>query len=191
VKRALPALAFLLAAATAAGASDHEATLCYNYGCSAKVAVSFSAGELDRIQAAFSDVDDAAGERRAIASAMALFYVTAAAQSPIWRDRGGNLDDAEADGRMDCIDHSTNTTTWLLVLEELGLLKYHRVGERVRRGSWLIFEHWSARIVEDGSRAEYAVDTWFLDPGEPAVIFPLREWLGGAYPPGRAPIRWN
>jgi hypothetical protein len=184
-------LAVIALAAAAPARAEQEATLCYNYGCSAHAAISFSSEDLKRIQAAFSDVADPAAERHAIATAMGLFYATAATQSPIWRDRGGNLDDEEADGRMDCIDHSTNTTTWLELLDERGWLRYHRVGERVRRGRFVIFEHWSARIVEADSRAEFAVDTWFLDPGHPATIYPLREWLGGAHPPGREPIRWN
>ena len=188
MKRVPAALAALALALPAQG--EQEAVLCYNYGCSAKAEVTFSSDDLKRIQATFSEVADAAAERRAIASAVALFYASAANQTPIWRDRGGNLDDEEADGRMDCIDHSTNTTTWLRLLDEHGWLKFHSVGERVRRGRFLIFEHWSARIVEAGSREEYAVDSWFLDPGRPATIFTLREWLGGAYPPGTEPFRW-
>jgi hypothetical protein len=192
MKRRLLLLAALapLAAALPVRA-EQEAPLCYNYGCNARVEVRFSGQDLKRIQAAFEGVTGPVDERKAIAAAMALLYASAAAQSPIWRDRGGNIDDAEVDGRMDCIDHSTNTTEWLKLLDERGWLKHHRVGERVRRGRWLIFEHWSARIVEADTRAEFAVDTWFLDPGEPAVIYPLREWLDGAYPPGREPIRWN
>jgi hypothetical protein len=171
--------------------AEQEAPLCYNYGCSARVAVRFSSQDLKRIQAAFDGVADPVDERKAIATAMAFLYASAAAQSPIWRDRGGNIEDGEVDGRMDCIDHSTNTTEWLKILGERGWLKHHRVGERVRRSSWLIFEHWSARIVEADTHAEFAVDTWFLDPGQPAVVYPLRKWLDGAYPPGREPIRWN
>jgi hypothetical protein len=186
MKRALlllPALAALAAALPVR--AEREAPLCYNYGCSAKAAVRFSAEDLKRIQAAFDGVADPVGERQAIAAAMALLYASAAAQSPIWRDRGGNIDDDGVDGRMDCIDHSTNTTTWLHLLDERGWIRYHQVGERARRSRWLIFEHWTARIVEVGSQAEYAVDTWFLDPGAPATIFPIRQWLDGAYPPGR------
>jgi hypothetical protein len=188
MKAAVLALAALVAALPVR--AEQEAELCYNYGCTTKAAVRFSADDLKRVQEVFGDVADAAAERRAIASAMAVFYSAAAAQTPVWRDRGGNLDDDAVEGRMDCIDHSTNTTTWLRLLDGRGWLKYHAVGERIRRGRF-IFEHWSARIVEFGSRDEYAVDTWFLDPGRPATIFSLPEWQGGAYPPGTEPVRWH
>lgn len=186
-------LAILLLAALAcapAARAGEDVEICYHYGCTKRAGVHLSDDDLKRIQAAFDDVGDPAAERAAIASAVALMYATAAAQTPIWQDRGLNIDDEEADGRMDCIDHSTNTTTWLRLAHERGWLKYHDVGPRAKRGRF-IFEHWSARVVERESRDEFAVDTWFLDPGQPATIYPLRQWLDGAYPPGREPIRWN
>jgi hypothetical protein len=185
-----PALALAAALAPAARAGE-DVEICYHYGCARRAGVHFSDDDLKRIQAEFAAAGDAAAERAAIASAMALMYLTAAAQTPIWQDRGLNIDDEEAEGRMDCIDHSTNTTTLLHLAQDQGWLKHHDVGPRVRRGRFLIFEHWSARVVERESREEFAVDTWFLDPGQPATIYPLRQWLDGAYPPGREPIRWN
>lgn len=183
----------LLAALIAAlppQANAEEAELCYNYSCSAKVAIRFSSDDLKRVQALFAEAEDPVTERRAIADAMGVLYAAAGAQAPVWRDRGGNIDDEEVDGRMDCIDHSTNTTTWLRVIARQGWLKHHEVGDRVKRGR-LIFEHWGARIVEAGTSAVFVVDTWFLDPGLPATIYPLDRWLGGAYPPGTEPVRWN
>ncbi len=185
--RAFATRVLLLAAACAAAApaaAEREVEVCFNYGCASRAPVRFSTDELKIVQAAFSDVADAADERRAIAAAVARLYAVAAAQSPIGADRGGNIEDDGVEGRMDCIDHSTNTTTWLQLLAERGWLRHHEVGDRVRRSRFVIFEHWSARIVESATRAEFAVDSWFHDPGNPAEVFPLRTWLAGAYPPG-------
>jgi hypothetical protein len=181
--------AAVLAAALPLRAAE-EAELCYNYGCTAKAAVRFSTADLKRVQSLFADVADAEAERAAIARAIGEMYTTAGTQTPVWRDRGGNIEDEDVDGRMDCIDHSTNTTTWLHVIARQGWLKHHQVGERIQRGRF-IFVHWGARIVESGSSAEYVVDTWFLDPGHPAIIFSIDRWKDGAYPPGTEPFRWN
>ena len=187
--RPLLMLASCLLLAPAAQAGE-DVEICYHYGCAKRAGVHFSDADLKRIQAEFAGVEDAAAERDAIARAMAVMYSAAAAQTPIWQDRGLNIDDEDVDGRMDCIDHSTNTTTWLRVVHDQGWLRYHDVGPRAKRGRF-IFEHWSARVVERDSRDEFAVDTWFLDPGQPATIYPLEVWQRGAYPSGRAPIRWN
>jgi hypothetical protein len=181
--RAARNLAALLAFAAAPAAAE-EVAICFDYGCSAQAPVRYSPFQLGRVQAQFLDADSPAAERAALARAVAWLYFDAGAQSPIWRDRGGNFDDdASQPGRMDCIDHSTNTTSFLRLIERYGWLRFHAVGERVMRGR-LLSEHWAARMVEHGSKEEWVVDTWFLAPGLPATVFPLRAWLDGAEPEG-------
>jgi hypothetical protein len=183
MNRALVILAAVLALAAAPAAAE-EVAICFDYGCAAQAVVRYSPFQLGRVQAEFARVDSPAAERAALARAVAWLYFDAGAQSPIWRDRGGNFDDDESQpGRMDCIDHSTNTTAYLRLIERRGWLRFHVVGERVMRGR-LLSEHWAARVVERGSREEWVVDTWFADPGLPAAIFPLEAWLGGAEPDG-------
>ena len=179
----LTALALAFAACTAY--AGEEVLVCFNYRCSDTAAITFDEAELKQIQAQFVDAHTPEAERDAVSRAMGFFYFFAGQRTPVWRDRGGNYADDGADGRMDCIDHATNTTTFLEILRQRGALRFHAVGEWVERGRFLT-EHWSARIVERDDGAQFAVDTWFLDPGEPASIFVLEDWLGGAWPPGRS-----
>ena len=183
VLRLLAALALVGAWANAPAAE--EAVICFNYGCRDTALVAFDEGELKQVQAQFADATTPETERAAVARAVGFLYFFAGQRSPVWRDHGGNYADDEVDGRMDCIDHSNNTTTFLDLLERRGWLRYHAVGERVERGRFLS-AHWTAQIVERDGGGQFAVDTWFLDPGEPASIFPLEDWLGGAWPPGRS-----
>jgi hypothetical protein len=171
-----------------AGVYAEEVPLCFNYGCNTLEMVRLAPEQLKRVGSLFDRVDSAAAERDAIAAAMAWLYTFAGEQTPIWLDRGGNIDDEQIPGRMDCIDHSTNTTTWLALLERRGWVRFHTVTEPVRRGN-VITLHWSARVLEKSGGAEWVVDTWFLDPGYPAAIYPLDEWRRGAHPPGTEPIR--
>jgi hypothetical protein len=118
---------------------------------------------------------DPPAERAAIARAVAWLYFYAGLQSPIWRDRGGNFDDDTQPGRMDCIDHSTNTTAYLQLMERHGWLKFHAVGERVLRGR-MLSDHWAARLVERGSQEEWVIDL-VTRSGLAAAVFPLqRGW---------------
>ena len=142
----------------------------------------FSPLQLGQVQWQFVEVDSPAAEREAIARAIAWLYFYAGMQSPIWRDRGGNFyDDDTQPGRMDCIDHSTNTTAYLRLIERHGWLKHHVGGERVLRGR-MVDAHWAARIDARGSTDERVVDTWVLDPGLPATVCPLQAWLNAARP---------
>lgn len=121
--------------------------LCFNYGCSETVAVVFGDDELERVGARFVGVSDAAGEREVMARAVADLYRIAGEQSPIMADRGGNYADEGVEGRMDCIDHSTNTTGFLELMASKGWLRYHVVREPSRR-SRIIFQHFSALVEE-------------------------------------------
>jgi hypothetical protein len=76
---------------------------------------------------------------------------------------------------MDCIDESTNTYQYLSALEELGLLKWHKVDLKQRRVVWLA-THWTATIREIGSGRRYAVDSWYRDNGELPYIQPIEDW---------------
>jgi hypothetical protein len=72
----------------------------------------------------------------------------------------------------------------LRVLGDAGLLRFHRPGERARRFAFLVFgEHWTATLVENDSGQAFAVDSWFFDPGFPAMVVPLARWKEG-YDPG-------
>jgi hypothetical protein len=90
---------------------------------------------------------------------------------------------------MDCIDHSLNTTAYLALLERNGWLRFHTVGDRVQRGR-LLAVHWGAQLSDKAGAERWVVDTWFFDPGHPAAIYPLDEWLDGARPPGTELFRF-
>ena len=91
-----------------------------------------------------------------------------------YRDVGGNIAD-EYIGQHDCIDESTNTFQYLAALEELNLLKSHRVIPKQRRIVWL-GTHWTAAIAEIDTGNEFAVDSWYHDNGELPMIAPLTDW---------------
>lgn len=209
---------FLLAPLLVQGAESVD--VCFNYGCAGADRVVFSDAHLVQVHALLADVPDAAAERDAIAAAVGRMYRIAAEQSSIGADRAGNYLDGGANGRMDCIDHSTTTGRFLALLESRGWLRFHRVAESARR-TRIIFQHFSA-VIEETGRTEpererdrvslsfarcdcqndeeftraaepempsappegrhFAVDSWFAEPGEPAVVLPLEEWMNGEGP---------
>ncbi|MFN0162686.1 MAG: hypothetical protein ACKVQQ_15750 [Burkholderiales bacterium] len=158
--------------------------VCYDYGCSRKAAATFSAHDLAELAALLQRGEDAAGERALIGRAIGRMYAIVATQTPIWRDRGRNsLDERNLEGAMDCIDHATNSTAFLAILERAGMLRFHRVGEPALRFAFLFLgEHWSATIGERDSADRFAVDGWFFDPGTPAAVVPLAAWTAGFDP---------
>ena len=176
----------LLLALVTPGLSAHseELTICYNYGCYARAPVNYSEEQLEVLRQQLAAAADAAAERAAISVTIGRMYAIAGEQTPVWRDRGGNYADDGNEGKMDCIDHSTNTGAFLSLLQARGWLQFHEVLEPYMRTRFFFADHWAARIRERETQEVYVVDSWFFDNGQPAAVMPFEDWLEGKTPNG-------
>ena len=173
-----------LVLATSLGAPAADLEVCYDYGCYRQAQVVFADADLAALRAMLEPAADAPAERSLVAQAVGRMYALAALQSPIWRDRARNgMDERHLDGAMDCIDHSTNTERFLHLLQDAGALRFHAAAGRSHRFAFLVFgEHWTATLVEIASQARFAVDSWFFEPGEAALVIGLERWRAGYDP---------
>jgi hypothetical protein len=182
----LRACCLLLVALCGAAFADETVGICHGYGCQHQVVVRYTEGQLGQVRRLMFAATDAASERGVLAVAIGRLYEGGGEQSDIRNDRGGNFDDDNVPGKMDCIDHSTSTTRLLQLLSRRGYLRWHRVLEpEVRYFAGLVPVHWSAVIEEknqEGEQRRFVVDSWFVDNGKPAVVLPLEEWKKGAGP---------
>lgn len=173
--------AWLLLAAGQLHADPMALSVCYDYGCKVQEEIKFGDEVFDKVSEMLGTANDALSERHAISAVVAHLYVEAGKVTPIWRDRGGDSND-DGIGSMDCIDHAANTTTFLKLLEARGLLRFHDVGEPVKRG--IFAEHWAAQLRERGGNGVYTVDSWFYEFGMPAIVMSMADWRRGIRPPG-------
>jgi len=152
-------------------------TVCYGFECGRQQQVSLTPSQWQGIRAIFTPpAADAGLERALIRRAIAQMETLAGASTGTWMDKGGNTAGSGQPKQMDCIDESTNTTTYLSLIQQDGLLQWHEVAERARRAKWILDVHWTAVIREKASGHFYAVDSWFLDNGEPPYIQRLEDW---------------
>jgi len=176
----LMALAPPLHAATEA---EDGLRVCVNYGCKAKQNIPLQGDEWKQVETLFSQSpSDAAEERRRIGQAVGLMERHAGGITGTSADRGRN-NATGAKGQLDCIAESTNSDRYLRLFEAKGWLKWHGVGERVKRSPWIFDVHWTAVIEERPGGKRYAVDSWFFDNGHPAHIQPLEDWFRKLDPP--------
>lgn len=120
---------------------------------------------------------DAAQERERIAQAIALMEAMVGPLTGTEQDKGRNFQGVGIEGQMDCIDESTNTTTYLTMLLKDGLLKWHSVEDRATRGFFIFgWPHTTAVIRDTVTGQLYSVDSWFLDNGQPPYIQKLEDW---------------
>lgn len=159
-------------------------SVCHDHGCATVDQLALNEHEWRSIQRLFSRTASSPDqEREFIARAIARFETVVGKHTGTWNDKGGDLKGLGQDGQMDCIDESTNTTTYLRVLQGAGLLHWHTVEDRATRG-WFLFgwPHTTAVIRDTRSGELYAVDSWFEDNGKPPHIVPLKQWKDGWQP---------
>jgi hypothetical protein len=155
--------------------------VCFGHGCSSIAEATLDEHERAGIHELFSEGRDAARERDEIGSAIALFESIVGAKTGTAADRART--GLAWPGQMDCIDESTNSTTYLAFLARAGLLRWHFVGKPATRG-WLLFgwPHTTAVIRDIATNRAFAVDSWFFDNGIPPVVIPLESWKRGWVP---------
>ncbi len=158
---------------------------CHGYGCRKISNVPFTKADMTPVKALFRPTSKTPEqERRRIAKAIALFEKKIGPRAGTANDVRGTFRKT-GDHQLDCVDESTNTTTYLSLLENAGLLKFHTLKGPTMRvpiihaGRW---PHQTAVIEETGTKTLYAVDSWFRDNGAPADIIGLKEWKQGWKP---------
>jgi hypothetical protein len=173
--RTLPLLILLLSLAGPALSAPYFVQ-CFDFGCKTTRELHFSPADWQAIEALFGDeVIDAASEKQAIRRAVALMEQISGELSGTHLDKGGNYPGTDLPQQMDCIDESTNTYQYLNALQQLELLRWHRVDQKHRRIVWFA-THWSASIREIGSEQVFVVDSWYRDNGELPYLQPLADW---------------
>jgi hypothetical protein len=139
-----------------------------------------------------------AADRKALTAIMTAGKASAAAEraavqkAVIWFDRlmgpvlGTDRRVARADFRFrdddhnyDCWDTTRNVTALLLIMQDWGLLKHHRVGDPVYRGNALVLQtpHNTPIIVDNATRVQWTVDLWTRGYGQAPEVLTAEEWV--------------
>ena len=159
-------------------------SVCYDYTCRTVSELSLPAENWLEIRMLFSPpAKDAADERKRIATAIGQMETVVGQLTGTSQDRGGTFPGLGRMGQMDCIDESVNTTIYLLMMSNDGLLRWHSVRDRATRGLLrLDWPHTTAVIEEIETGRSFTVDSWFHENGRTPVIIPLKEWRAGWKP---------
>lgn len=152
---------------------------CIDYHCDEIQTVTLSDTEWQAIRSLFSSNRSAEIERQIIRRAVALLEAQVGEKTGTAADLAENRAGAGLPGQLDCIAESRNTTTYLHLLRDDRLLRWHRVEPRQVRHPWIFDTHWTAVIRDLSNNQAYAVDSWPLANGEPPYIQKIEQWVEG------------
>ena len=105
-------------------------TVCHAYTCKMQTPYTFSQKDLAEIRAVMAKTEQADTpyeERRAVAYAIAYIDVKVGNKLGIHDKAGMQFGSSGDPTQEDCVDVSTNTTSYLLVMQANGMLKHHTV----------------------------------------------------------------
>jgi hypothetical protein len=164
------------------GATVH---VCHAYGCRNQTKVRFSDKDLADIKALMTKyrtkADTAEDERRAVAYAIGWIETDVGEKIGTKTDRAGMDFAGSGDPtQQDCVDEATNTTSYLTVLVNAGLIKHHTIGTPFAKENYLRgisgWTHWTAVLVEKANTQKWAVDSWIYANGENPAIVKAEDW---------------
>ena len=157
---------------------------CRSYGCKIIDVAKLENHEQLHIKSIFANNETPEHERKNISEAIGLIEQIIGQKIGTDKDVAGTYVQL---GHMqhDCIDESTNTTTYLILLNQMQLLKFHKPNILTSRPPILsgrLGPHRTAVIIDTKTKIKYAVDSWFHDNGHNAEIIDLDTWRWGWHP---------
>jgi len=165
--------------------SASQFVVCNQVSCDETTPVHLTGNNWQSVERIFQPrATDSEAERTQIAVAIARLEQLVGDQAGTFDDQPRNRGSFRGTRQLDCVAETTNTTIYLLLMKEKGLLNRHRVGYPKHRGLLnLKFPHNTAVLIEKDSNRPFAVDSYFHANGQPPEIVPLASWVDG-YDPG-------
>lgn len=160
-------------------------SICYHGTCEETTEVSLAPQQWQRVRDIFKEIQKGEAEREQIKQAIALMESIVGKLTHTDVDKAGTFPRLGEQGQLDCIDESVNTSFYLQMMVNDGLIRSHTVEDRGHRGFFLNRWPHSTAVIRDKHSGElYAVDSWFEDNGQPPHIIPFAIWDDGWNPPG-------
>ena len=154
--------------------------VCHGFGCKYRVEVDLTPADRAKLtQFLAAGRASAAAERKAVAAAGAWFDKRvgplAGTENHVARAGMKYMFDTR---QFDCIDTSRNTTSLLIVLDQLNLLRHHDVDEPEARGYMVDGRppHATAVLVERATGKKWSINSWTVGYGQALEVMPLERW---------------
>ena len=162
--------------------ADGSVTLriCFNWSCARRQTIIFTPGDMALLKQSMALCSGTSLHDRLQHVRIGIWQMQLLAQKyqPLLaNDLAINDLEAGVEGRLDCVDSASNTTTYLQILRDLRELAGWRVASPTVRNRYdLTAVHWTAVIIDTGSAVPWTVDSWYRPHGHLPMVMPLPSW---------------
>ncbi len=157
-----------------------EIRICFNSSCARTETLTFSTNEMEWIaeQVKVCPADNLHNRLQRLRIAVWQMEVLSQRHQPLLgNDLAVNDQEFGVEGRTDCVDNATNTSTFLHLLSDLGVLPGWSISTpSIRKPFDFNNVHWTAVVTEIASGEKWVVDSWFRRHGHLPFVLPLDNW---------------
>jgi hypothetical protein len=153
--------------------------ICFNWSCASRQRLDFTAQDMREVAGHMAMCPRNDQRQRLQRLRIGVWRMEALAQKyqPLLaNDEAVNTSDQDREGRMDCIDNASNTTTYLHVLHELGLLTGWSPAPPQVRDAFSMSVHWTAVAIDRERDEAWSVDAWYRPNSHLPFVMPLADW---------------
>ncbi|OOY88560.1 hypothetical protein BOW15_10425 [Solemya velum gill symbiont] len=154
--------------------------VCFNWSCKRRQAITFTADDMVLVKERMATCSSATLHDRLQQVRIGIWQLELLAQKYqplLTNDLAINDFEADVQGRMDCVDNISNTSTYLHILRDIGALEGWSVSSpKVRNRFDLTAVHWTAVLIDTESEDAWSIDSWFRPNGHLPMVMPLRSW---------------
>jgi hypothetical protein len=155
--------------------------ICFDWSCARRETMTFTPSDMALLRERTATCSGASLHDRLQHLRIGIWQLELLAQKyePLLaNDRAINDFEKGVEGRMDCVDSSSNTTTYLSVLRDIGELAGWTVSLPIVRNRFDVTAvHWTAVIIDTESGIPWSVDSWYRPNGHLPLVMPLQSWI--------------
>jgi len=160
-----------------------ELRICFNWSCARRKRVTFTAGDMAEASRQMAQCSDKTLYDRLQRIRIGIWQMELLAQKylpALANDRGLNGQEIDVEGRTDCVDNASNTTTYLHIFKDFSALPGWSIEEPEVRDLLDVTEvHWTAVVADQQSGERWSVDSWLRPNGHLPFVLPLASWSAG------------
>jgi len=154
--------------------------ICYNASCASTERVTFNAEDLAQVTAQLAVCPGRELRDRLQRIRIAIWQMEELAEKylpQLANDLAVNDKEYGVEGRTDCVDNASNTSTFLHILSDRGELPGWSIASpRVRKRFDFNRVHWTAVVIDQSSGERWSVDSWFRPHGHLPFVMPFKDW---------------
>jgi len=161
---------------------DGSVTLrvCFNWSCASRQTMKFTSADMALVKQRMATCPGTTLHDRLQRVRIGIWQMELLAekyQPLLVNDLPMNELEEDTVGRTDCIDNSSNTTTYLHILQDIGELSGWTITTPDVRNRILVTVHWTAVMIDNDSGLSWSVDSWYRPNGHLPMLMPMEDWF--------------